>query len=84
MDLIQLILEVLFHQKPFRKWQIRKKLMAWNCKFKFEILAIIANERGAKEATAYDEINYLGFPFSVSETFQQRNTTATLKKVCKG
>lgn len=39
-----------------------------------KLLAIIANERGADEALMHDEIFYLGFPFSVSETFQQRNT----------
>src|ERR1700748_1568051 len=38
------------------------------------LLAIVANFRGAKEASGYDEITYLGFPFSVSETFQLRNT----------
>jgi hydroxymethylglutaryl-CoA lyase len=34
-----------------------------------KLLAIIANERGATDAVVYDEITYLGFPFSVSETF---------------
>lgn len=43
-----------------------------------KLLAIIANERGAKDAVAYDEISYLGFPFSVSETFQQRNTNSSI------
>lgn len=42
------------------------------------LLAIIANERGAREAVAYDEITYLGFPFSISETFQQRNTNSSV------
>ncbi len=41
-----------------------------------KLLAIVANERGAKEAAAFDKITYLGFPFSISETFQQRNTNA--------
>lgn len=44
-----------------------------------KLLAIIANLRGAEEACAYKEINYLGYPFSVSETFQQRNTNAGIK-----
>src|SRR5260221_1647291 len=35
-----------------------------------KLLAIIANLRGAEEASVYDQITYLGFPFSVSETFQ--------------
>jgi hydroxymethylglutaryl-CoA lyase len=43
-----------------------------------KLLAIVANERGAHEASLYDEIHYLGFPFSVSETFQQRNTHSTI------
>mgnify|MGYP003594886109 CR=1 FL=1 len=38
------------------------------------LLAIVANYRGAEEAAVYDAIQYLGFPFSVSPTFQQRNT----------
>ncbi|HQV60502.1 MAG: hydroxymethylglutaryl-CoA lyase [Chitinophagaceae bacterium] len=45
-----------------------------------KLLAIIANQRGAEEASIFDEISYLGFPFSVSETFQQRNTNSTIKE----
>ncbi len=41
-----------------------------------KLLAIVANYRGAEEACSREEIHYLGFPFSVSETFQQRNTNA--------
>ncbi len=44
------------------------------------LLAIIANQRGAAEAVVYDEISYLGFPFSVSETFQQRNTNSSVSE----
>ena len=43
-----------------------------------KLLAIIANERGAEDAVIFDEITYLGFPFSVSETFQLRNTNSTI------
>jgi hydroxymethylglutaryl-CoA lyase len=43
-----------------------------------KLLAIIANERGARDAVVFDEITYLGFPFSVSETFQQRNTNSSI------
>ena len=43
-----------------------------------KLLAIVANVRGAQEASVYDEITYLGFPFSVSETFQQRNTNSSI------
>lgn len=43
-----------------------------------KLLAIIANHRGAADAVLYDEISYLGFPFSISETFQQRNTNSSI------
>lgn len=44
------------------------------------LLAIIANQRGAEAASVFDEISYLGFPFSVSETFQQRNTNSSIQE----
>lgn len=47
---------------------------------KSKLLAIIANLRGAEEAVTYDEITYLGFPFSISQTFQQRNTNSTIEE----
>ena len=47
---------------------------------KTKLLAIIANERGAKEAIEFDEITYLGFPFSISQTFQQRNTNSSIEE----
>ena len=43
-----------------------------------KLLAIIANTRGAEEACQHQEITYLGFPFSISETFQQRNTNSSI------
>jgi len=43
-----------------------------------KLLAIIANYRGAEEAAKHDEITYLGYPFSISETFQMRNTNSTV------
>lgn len=43
-----------------------------------ELLVIVANERGAKEALLQEKISWLGYPFSVSETFQLRNTGQTL------
>ncbi|MFZ1676344.1 MAG: hydroxymethylglutaryl-CoA lyase [Saprospiraceae bacterium] len=43
-----------------------------------KLLAIVANTRGALDAIQFDEITYLGYPFSVSETFQLRNTNATI------
>jgi hydroxymethylglutaryl-CoA lyase len=45
-----------------------------------KLLAIIANTRGAEAACAFDAISYLGFPFSVSETFQQRNTNSSIEQ----
>ena len=45
---------------------------------KSNLLAIVANTRGAEEAVQYNAIKFLGFPFSVSETFQQRNTNASI------
>lgn len=45
-----------------------------------KLLAIIANLRGAEAAVGFDPINYLGFPFSVSETFQQRNTNSSINE----
>ena len=44
-----------------------------------KLLAIVANVRGAEEAVLYDEISYLGFPFSVSTTFQLRNTNSSME-----
>ncbi len=43
-----------------------------------KLLAIIANIRGAEEASQFEEINYLGYPFSISENFQMRNTGKTI------
>ncbi len=43
-----------------------------------KLLAIIANTRGANDAAKYNEINYLGYPFSISENFQMRNTHKTI------
>lgn len=44
------------------------------------LLAIVANTRGAEEAVAYEQIACLGFPFSISPTFQQRNTNSTIEE----
>lgn len=45
---------------------------------KTKLLAIVANLRGVEEAIKHNSINYLGFPFSISETFQQRNTNSSI------
>mgnify|MGYP003670104408 CR=1 FL=1 len=43
-----------------------------------KLLAIVANVRGAEDACQYEEIDYLGYPFSISENFQMRNTHKTI------
>ena len=45
-----------------------------------KLLSIVANKRGADDATQFDEIDYLGFPFSISETFQKRNTNSSIEE----
>ncbi len=45
---------------------------------KSSLLAIIANTRGAQDASKFNEIRYLGYPFSISENFQMRNTHKTI------
>lgn len=45
-----------------------------------KLLAIVANERGAQDAASFDRIQYLGYPFSVSEEFQKRNTNSTISE----
>jgi len=51
-----------------------------NVNSKTKLLAIVANVRGAQEAMYFDEITYLGFPFSVSPTFQLRNANCTIEE----
>ena len=47
---------------------------------KTKLLAIVANVRGAQEAAVYEKISYLGFPFSISPTFQMRNTNSSIEQ----
>lgn len=47
---------------------------------KSKLLAIVANVRGASDATQFEQIDYLGYPFSISEIFQMRNTGKTIKE----
>ncbi len=47
---------------------------------KSKLLAIVANKRGAEDALTFEEIDYLGFPLSISETFQQRNTNISIQE----
>jgi hydroxymethylglutaryl-CoA lyase len=48
-----------------------------------KLLAIVANVRGAETAVYFHRIKYLGFPFSISETFQQRNTNSSISEAFK-
>lgn len=50
---------------------------------KSKLLAIVANTRGAEDALQFEEIDYLGFPLSVSETFQQRNTNKSMAEALR-
>lgn len=43
-----------------------------------KLLAIVANKRGVEEAASYEAIHYLGYPFSISETFQKNNTNKSI------
>ena len=56
----------------------REVLPLLNLTSNTKLLAIIANLRGVQEAILYPEISYLGFPFSISETFQRRNTNSSI------
>ena len=46
---------------------------------KSKLLVIVANERGAEQAVLQESVSYLGYPFSISETFQQRNTNTSIE-----
>jgi hydroxymethylglutaryl-CoA lyase len=45
-----------------------------------KLLVIVANERGAIEAAHHEKVSYIGFPFSISETFQQKNTNSSIEE----
>ena len=49
-----------------------------------ELLAIVANARGAAEACTHERISIIGYPFSISETFQVRNTNSTTEQALEG
>ena len=48
-----------------------------------KLLTIVANERGATDASTFERVHFLGYPFSISETFQLRNTNATIEESLK-
>lgn len=58
--------------------EVLNKLDVNNTKTK--LLVIVANIRGAEEAVKYEQVTYLGFPFSISETFQHRNTNSSINE----
>jgi hydroxymethylglutaryl-CoA lyase len=86
-DYINLLLKVGFDTIDFGSFvspksipQLRdtaEVLAMLNLEGRSKLLAIVANKRGGEEAVLFNEISYLGFPFSVSETFQQRNTNSS-------
>ncbi len=93
-DYINQLLEVGFHTIDFGSFvshkaipqmadtkEVLQQLNLTNTKSK--LLAIVANERGALDACSFDVIQYLGFPFSVSPTFQIRNTNSTQEESWK-
>lgn len=45
-----------------------------------KLSVIVGNRRGAEQASEFDEITYVGYPFSISETFQQRNTNCSIEE----
>jgi hydroxymethylglutaryl-CoA lyase len=55
------------------------KLLGFKNK-KTKLLAIVVNEKGAETASLFPEITYLGYPFSISESFQKRNTNAGIEE----
>jgi hydroxymethylglutaryl-CoA lyase len=56
--------------------QVIEKIDAGNSNTR--LLAIVANTRGSEDAASYPQIQDIGFPFSISETFQQRNTNSSI------
>ena len=48
-----------------------------------KLLVIVGNERGAEQAVSYDEVSYIGFPFSISETFQKKNINSSINDSLK-
>lgn len=86
---LQSLLEVGFHSLDFGSFVSPKSIPQLKdtaavlagldlSRTKTELLAIIANYRGAKAAADFPEIDYLGYPFSVSEVFQKRNTNKSI------
>lgn len=86
---INILLEVGFHTIDFGSFvspttipqmrdtlEVLEKLDLSNTETK--LLSIVANSRGIAEAVKHSKITYLGYPFSISETFQKRNTNSSI------
>ena len=65
-------------QKAIPQMRDTAKLIAKLDESPSKLLAIIANKRGALDACSFERIDYLGFPFSISQEFQKRNTNKTI------
>jgi hydroxymethylglutaryl-CoA lyase len=88
-EYLQELLQVGFHTLDFGSFVSAKAIpqmadtrevmesLSWK-KSNTRLLAIIANTRGAEEAASFEGVRYLGFPFSVSPTFQQKNTNSSI------
>ena len=76
----------MYHPKQFHRCET---LQLYWLKFRLitntqvNYLAIVANVRGANDAAQFEEIDYLGYPFSISENFQMRNTHKTIHQSIK-
>jgi len=90
-DYINKLLEVGFHTIDFGSFVSPKAIPQMRdtasvlaklniTQTKSKLLAIVANVRGAVDAVNFEEINYLGYPFSISENFQMRNTSKTISQ----
>jgi hydroxymethylglutaryl-CoA lyase len=93
-DYLNLLLQVGFDTLDFGSFvspkaipqmaDTREVLAGLNLKeSKSKLLAIIGNARGAEDAVEYEQIKFLGFPFSISETFQRRNLNSSIKDSLK-
>lgn len=66
--------------KAIPQLQDTKEVLAGLTLTNTKLLAIVANVRGVNDAVLHDAIRYIGFPFSISETFQQRNTNSSMQQ----
>jgi hydroxymethylglutaryl-CoA lyase len=81
-EYINSLLKIGFHTLDFGSF-VSSKAVPQIDNTSTKLLAIVANVRGAQEAIEFEKISYLGFPFSISSTFQQRNTNSTIEESTK-